>query len=86
MKSPEYPPEFTGGQGLQPLHDKVTSLLQECLCAMRRQAGLASQPSEGRLRTAEYLLTEAQEYIDAASILLEAGKPRASLAVSRWDL
>jgi hypothetical protein len=69
-----------------PLHDKVTSLLEECLCAIRHRTSQVSQPFESRGWAAQYLLTEAREYVDAAFILLEAGKAGASLAVSRWVL
>ncbi len=77
---------MSASPGLASLHDKVAKLLEKSLCEIQGHPSQASQHCEGRFRAAEYLLIEAREYVDAAFNLLEAGKARASLSVSRWIL
>ena len=76
---------MTGTLKVKRLRQNVTELLEKALATIRGGRLQAPRAWEGRFRAAEYLLTEAREYVDAAFALL-AGHPRASLSVSRWVL
>ena len=69
---------------LNSLHKKTAGLLARALTEIRQGRVNAALAMEDRFRVAEYLLTEAEEYISASWDLLRAKKPRASLATSRW--
>ncbi len=71
---------------LTQLQDKTGKLLAKALKDVKQGRRNALEAKEARFRTAEYLLTEARDYVDASWELLSSGKPRASLATSRWVL
>ncbi len=69
---------------LTALQAKTAELLAKALTEIQHGRVKAPQAKEGRFGVAEYLVTEAKEYVGASWDLLRAEKPRASLAVSRW--
>ncbi len=75
---------MTTESSLNSLHKKATELLARALTEIRQGRVNAAQAREDRFRVAEYLLTEAEEYVSTSWDLLRAKKPRASLAISRW--
>ena len=66
------------------LRQKVSELIEKALADIREEQPESAK--EERFHVARYLLMEAQEYVEAAFILLDDEKPRASLAASRWVL
>jgi len=61
-------------------------LLEDALKEIRTYRENNTPPNEERVLTAEYLLQEAMEYVDGSYDMLIAGKPNASIALSRWFL
>ncbi|MEI7836426.1 MAG: DUF5677 domain-containing protein, partial [Planctomycetota bacterium] len=77
---------MTDKTNLEQLHDEVGQLLKRCLDEIQHHPTRESSQFVKRFQVAQYLLLEAQEYVDATFDLLEAGKSRASLTVCRWVL
>lgn len=77
---------MTEESALDSLREKMAKLIAKALREVRQGRTKAAMAKEARFRTAEYLLTEAEEYVNAAWDMLKAGSPRASLAASRWVL
>lgn len=66
---------------------KLTSrLIHDALAEIRSQRPNSSIADEKRLRTAEYFLLEARDYVDGAWEMLAVGNARAAIAISRWTL
>jgi hypothetical protein len=68
------------------LKELTGTLVHDALAKIRSKCPNSSACGENRLRTAEYFLLEAEDYVDAAWDILLIGNVRASLAVSRWTL
>ena len=62
------------------------SLIANALREIRSERPSSSIADERRVRTAEYFLLEARDYVDGAWDMLVVGNARAALAVSRWTL
>ncbi len=68
------------------LRKKAVDLLKNALAEIRRERTKTAAQKEARFRVAEFLLCEALEYVEASCEALEADRPRAALATSRWLL
>jgi hypothetical protein len=68
------------------LRDQTVKLLDKALSEIRQAHPRAPRKMLARSYTAQYLLTEAKEYVEASWDLLKAGRSRASLCTSRWVL
>ena len=71
---------------LTQLQEKTGRLLEKALTQILEPPVNASNLKKRRFEAAEYYLTEGKEYVAASWELLRTGKPRASLATSRWVL
>jgi len=66
------------------LHYRTAVLLRTIVNEIEEKRRNVPEQMEGRFCIAAYLLTEVEEYVNAAWDLLKADRARASLTVSRW--